>query len=171
MLSKTGLVPLSTQVEQIMACCMSRVLQHDAEGMSQRRLQLAMTQGAMGLLNLWLLQSVLTTHCLTHTSNGPDPQLELPSPTHRTLAPWPDHGPGLAVHFTITPLPAINPDTGRTGAATITSGTELCDSILNHCSTPQTELVAIQLALEHAQHRQKTTVVLHMDSKTGLQIP
>ncbi|KAK8399322.1 hypothetical protein O3P69_003441 [Scylla paramamosain] len=33
----------------------------------------------------------------------------------------------------------------------------------------QTELVAILLALEHAQHRRERTVVLHTDSRTGLQ--
>ncbi|MPC21579.1 hypothetical protein E2C01_014567 [Portunus trituberculatus] len=36
------------------------------------------------------------------------------------------------------------------------------------CSTLQTELVAIQLALEQFHHRQEATVMLHTDSRTGL---
>ncbi|KAK8387150.1 hypothetical protein O3P69_018070 [Scylla paramamosain] len=51
---------------------------------------------------------------------------------------------------------SADPDSGRTGAAAITRGAE-------------TELVAILLALEHAQHRRERTVVLHTDSRTGLQ--
>ncbi|KAG0714760.1 hypothetical protein GWK47_013502 [Chionoecetes opilio] len=39
----------------------------------------------------------------------------------------------------------------------------------DNCSTLQTELVAIQHALEHALHRREATVVIHTDSWTGLQ--
>ena len=47
---------------------------------------------------------------------------------------------------------SVDPDNGRTGAAAITTGTELLASTPDHCSTLQTELVAIQLVFEHAQH-------------------
>ncbi|KAG0710666.1 hypothetical protein GWK47_022328 [Chionoecetes opilio] len=39
----------------------------------------------------------------------------------------------------------------------------------DNCSTLQTELVAIQHALEHALHRREAIVVIHTDSWTGLQ--
>lgn len=74
--------------------------------------------------------------------------------------------PDSAVYYTDG---SVDPDSGRTGAAAITSGTELSERTSDHCSTLQTELVAIQLALEHAQHRREATVVLHTDSRTGLQ--
>ncbi|KAK3895846.1 hypothetical protein Pcinc_000461 [Petrolisthes cinctipes] len=45
MQSETSLVPLTTRVQHITACRISRVLQHDAEGVTQRRLRLAATQG------------------------------------------------------------------------------------------------------------------------------
>ncbi|KAK8390570.1 hypothetical protein O3P69_010334 [Scylla paramamosain] len=64
---------------------------------------------------------------------------------------------------------SADPDSGRTGAAAITRGAEVCERTPDHCSILQTELVAIQLALEHAQHRRERTVVLHSDSGTGLQ--
>ncbi|KAK8372128.1 hypothetical protein O3P69_015531 [Scylla paramamosain] len=64
---------------------------------------------------------------------------------------------------------SADPDSGRTGAAAITRGAEVCERTPDHCSTLQTELVAILLALEHAQHRRERTVVLHTDSRTGLQ--
>ncbi|KAG0725788.1 hypothetical protein GWK47_037927 [Chionoecetes opilio] len=65
---------------------------------------------------------------------------------------------------------SVNPDSGRTGAAFVTTGgTELSWRTSNNCSTLQTELVAIQHALEHAVHRREATVVIHTDSWTGLQ--
>ncbi|XP_050708035.1 uncharacterized protein LOC126993210 [Eriocheir sinensis] len=73
--------------------------------------------------------------------------------------------PGCAIYYTDG---SVDPDSGRTGAAAITGGTELGMRTPDHCSTLQTELVAIQLALEHAHHRQEATVVLHTDSKSGL---
>ncbi|KAK3895863.1 hypothetical protein Pcinc_000476 [Petrolisthes cinctipes] len=45
MQSETSLVPLTTRVQHITACRISMVLQRDAEGVTQRRLQLAATQG------------------------------------------------------------------------------------------------------------------------------
>ncbi|XP_045132191.1 uncharacterized protein LOC123516654 [Portunus trituberculatus] len=74
--------------------------------------------------------------------------------------------PGCVTYYTDG---SVDPDSGRTGAAAITGGTELGVRTPDHCSTLQTELVAIQLALEHAHHRQEPTVVLHTDSKSGLQ--
>ncbi|KAG0711896.1 hypothetical protein GWK47_019615 [Chionoecetes opilio] len=47
-------------------------------------------------------------------------------------------------------------------------GTELSWRTSDHCSILQTELVAIELALEHAKHRREATVVIHTDSRTGL---
>ncbi|XP_063885546.1 uncharacterized protein LOC135113854 [Scylla paramamosain] len=60
-------------------------------------------------------------------------------------------------------------DCGRTGAAAITRGAEVCERTPDHCSTLQTELVAIHLALEYAQHRPERSVVFHIDSITVLQ--
>ena len=65
---------------------------------------------------------------------------------------------------------AVHPDSGRTGAATITTGTVLLARTSDHCSMLQTDLVAIQLALKHAQHHEETTMVLHIDSRAGLQV-
>ncbi|KAK3889161.1 hypothetical protein Pcinc_006736 [Petrolisthes cinctipes] len=45
MQSETSLVPLTTRVQHITACRISRVLQRDAEGVTQRRLRLTATQG------------------------------------------------------------------------------------------------------------------------------
>ncbi len=57
MQSETRLVPLTNRVQQITACHVARVLQRDAEGVTQRRLRLAGTQGAESLRrNPWLLQ-------------------------------------------------------------------------------------------------------------------
>ncbi|XP_063854131.1 uncharacterized protein LOC135096523 [Scylla paramamosain] len=198
MQSETRLVPLTTRVQQITACRVARVLQRDAEGVTQRRLRLAGTQGAESLRrNPWLLQCTLATHNLARMENWP--QADLPAPTFRAPPPWEPP----AAEFSATQLPAskalcaveemrqhafmamaqvtepdsvvyytdgsADPDSGRTGAAAITRGAEVCERTPDHCSTLQTELVAILLALEHAQHRRERTVVLHTDSRTGLQ--
>ena len=91
MQSKTGLVPLTTRVEQIVACRVARVLQRDAEGMSQRRLEKAMTQGAEVLShNPWLLRSALAARYLPKRIPGPCRSLtSLPTPT----APRPHGSP------------------------------------------------------------------------------
>ena len=105
MQSETGLVPRTIQVEQMVACRMDRVLQREVEGVSQRRLQLTMTQGAEVLPhNPWLLlRSALTTRHLTHTDNRPSgPQPDLPSPSYRTPPPW----ESPPAENTATPLPA-----------------------------------------------------------------
>ncbi|XP_063887725.1 uncharacterized protein LOC135115154 [Scylla paramamosain] len=187
MQSETRLVPLTTRVQQITACRVARVLQRDAEGVTQRRLRLAGTQGAESLRrNPWLLQCTLATHNLARMENWP--QADLPAPTFRAPPPWEPP----AAEFSATQLPAskalcaveemrqhafmalaqvtepdsvvyytdgsADPDSGRTGAAAITRGAEVCERTPDHCSTLQTELVAILLALEHAQHRRERTV-------------
>ncbi|KAK8376776.1 hypothetical protein O3P69_009998 [Scylla paramamosain] len=196
--SETRLVPLTTRVQQITACRVAGVLQRDAEGVTQRRLRLAGTQGAESLRrNPWLLQCTLATHNLARMENWP--QADLPAPHLPRPTPWEPP----AAEFSATQLPAskalcaveemrqhafmamaqvtgpdgvvyytdgsADPDSGRTGAAAITRGAEVCERTPDHCSTLQTELVAILLALEHAQHRRERTVVLHTDSRTGLQ--
>ncbi len=199
MQSKTSLVPLTTRVQHITACRVARVLQRDAEGASQRRLRLAATQGVDTLRrNPWLLQTTLATHSLAHTEDWP--QADLPAPTYCSPPPWEppaadfsatqlpaskslcgaeemrQHAlmamagvtePDSAVYYTDG---SVDPDSGRTGAAAITRGTEVCGRTPDHCSTLQTELVAIQMALEHAHHQQEPTVVLHTDSRAGLQV-
>lgn len=70
-----------------------------------------------------------------------------------------------AVYYTDGP---VDPGNGRIVA--ITGGTELRERTPAYCSSLQTELVDIQLALEHAQHRQEAPVVLHTDSRTELQV-
>ncbi|XP_076049774.1 uncharacterized protein LOC143030508 [Oratosquilla oratoria] len=74
---------------------------------------------------------------------------------------------GGAIYYTDG---SVDPESARTGAAAITAGTELLERTPDYCSTLQTELVAIHLALEHAQNRQEATVVLHTDSRTAWQV-
>ena len=53
---ETSLVPLTTRVEYITVCRVARILQRDVEGVAQRRLRLATTQGAECLNhNTWLI--------------------------------------------------------------------------------------------------------------------
>ncbi|MPC47596.1 hypothetical protein E2C01_041346 [Portunus trituberculatus] len=165
----------------------ARVLQHDAEGVSQRKLQLVMMQGSKVLHNPWLLWSALETHHLTHTGNRPKPQLDLPASMYRIPAMGascsalhrhssdhqqvPLHHHGAAATHPNGYGEGYQARSGRTGAAAITGSTKLCVRTPDHCSTLQTELLAIQLALEHAQHYQEATMVLlHTDSRAGLQV-
>ncbi|KAK8378404.1 hypothetical protein O3P69_011117 [Scylla paramamosain] len=143
------------------------------------------------------LQCTLATHNLARMENWP--QADLPAPHLPRPTPWEppaaefsatqlpaskalcaveemrQHAfmamaqvtePDSVVYYTDG---SADPDSGRTGAAAITRGAEVCERTPDHCSTLQTELVAILLALEHAQHRRERTVVLHTDSRTGLQ--
>ena len=57
--------------------------------------------------------------------------------------------PDSAVYFTDG---SVDSDRGRTGGAAITGGIELATRTPNHCSTLQTELVTIRLALKHTHH-------------------
>ena len=149
--------------------------------------------------NPWLLGVQLAVHSTVRIVGWPWPQADLPAPTFRAPPPWEppaasftatrlpaikaacttaelrQHAlmavarvsePGCVTYFTDG---SVDPDSGRTGAAAITGSTELAVRTPDHCSTLQTELVAIQLALEHAHHRQEATVVLHTDSRSGLQ--
>ncbi|XP_076067736.1 uncharacterized protein LOC143040527 [Oratosquilla oratoria] len=74
---------------------------------------------------------------------------------------------GGAIYYTDG---SVDPKSGRTAAAAITAGTELLERTPDYYSTLRLELVAIHLALEHAQNRQEDTVVLHTDSRTAWQV-
>ncbi|KAG0716376.1 putative RNA-directed DNA polymerase from transposon BS [Chionoecetes opilio] len=201
MQSETRLVPLATRLQCIMACRVARVFCRDVEGVAQRRLRLAMTQGIECLRgNTWLINTSPATHSLIHAGiTGPWREVDVPAPTYYAPPPW---GPPAA-EFTATLLPAckamctirelrqhalmamaqvverdsrvyftdcsVDPDSGRTGAAFVTGGTEMSWRTSYNCSTLQTELVAIQHALKQALHRREATVVIHTDSWTGLQ--
>ncbi|XP_076032418.1 uncharacterized protein LOC143020145 [Oratosquilla oratoria] len=183
---ETRLVPLTTRVEQIVACRVARVLQRDSEGVAQRRLRLAMMQGNDALHRKpWLLQSNLATQSLAHIDAPPpwEPHTAEFSTTrlpaskalctteelrhHTLMAVAGVSEPDDAIYYTDG---SVDPESGRTGAAAITAGTELLERTPDYCSTLQTELVAIHLALEHAQNRQEATVVLHTDSRTAWQV-
>ncbi|KAG0725787.1 hypothetical protein GWK47_037926 [Chionoecetes opilio] len=70
MQSETRLVPLATRVQCIMACRVARVFRRDVEGVAQRRLRLAMTQGIECLRgNTWLINTSLATHSLIHAGD------------------------------------------------------------------------------------------------------
>ena len=73
--------------------------------------------------------------------------------------------PGSAVYYTDG---SVNPESGTTGAAVVTEGRQMSWRTPGHCSTLQTELVAILHALEHAQSRQETTVIIFTDSLAAL---
>ncbi|MPC94514.1 hypothetical protein E2C01_089687 [Portunus trituberculatus] len=72
--------------------------------------------------------------------------------------------PGCEVYYTNG---TVKPDTSRKGTAAITGGTELRTRTPDHCSM---ELVATELPLERTQHHQESTMVLHTDSRVGLQV-
>ncbi|KAG0720484.1 hypothetical protein GWK47_048421 [Chionoecetes opilio] len=81
-------------------------------------------------------------------------------------APW--EAAGVCV-LAIT-LYSVDPERGATGAAVVTGQEVLSWRTPDHCSTLQTELVAIQHALEHARHRREEMVVVHSDSRSALQV-
>ncbi|KAG0716241.1 hypothetical protein GWK47_010178 [Chionoecetes opilio] len=59
---------------------------------------------------------------------------------------------------------------GLTGAAVVTGGEVLSWRTPDHCSTLQTELVAIERTLQNALGRQEEFVVIHTDSMSALQV-
>ena len=75
--------------------------------------------------------------------------------------------PGSAVYYTDG---SVDPARGKTGAAVVTEGEVMTWRTPDHCSTLQTELVAIQHALEHAKHHGEGAVIIHTDSKSALQV-
>lgn len=75
--------------------------------------------------------------------------------------------PGGAVYYTDG---SVDPESGRSGAAAVTEGPHLSCRTSDHCSSLQTELVAISLALEHARRRPEDTVVISTDSRAALQV-
>ena len=75
--------------------------------------------------------------------------------------------PGSAVYFNDG---SVDPESGTTGAAAITGGTQLSWKTSDHGFSLQTELVAIPHALEHAQRCPEAMVVVHTDSRAALQV-
>ncbi|KAG0714112.1 hypothetical protein GWK47_014768 [Chionoecetes opilio] len=75
--------------------------------------------------------------------------------------------PGSAVYYTDG---SFDPERGTTGAAVVIGQEVLSWRTPDHCSTLQTELVAIQHALEHARQRREEMVVVHSDSRSALQV-
>ncbi|KAG0726609.1 hypothetical protein GWK47_036180 [Chionoecetes opilio] len=83
MQSETRLVPLAPGCSASLACRVARVFRRDVEGVTQRRLRLAMTQGIECLSgNTWLINTSLATHSLIHAwITGPWRVAESPAPT------------------------------------------------------------------------------------------
>ncbi|KAG0722292.1 hypothetical protein GWK47_044757 [Chionoecetes opilio] len=65
---------------------------------------------------------------------------------------------------------SVDPERGTTGAAVVTGQEVLSWRTPDHCSTLQTEPVAIQHALKHARHRREEMMVVHSDSRSALQV-
>ena len=183
-----------------MACRVAKVLRRDVEGVAHRRLRLAMTQGLECLRgNTCLINTLRATRGL-HTGNWLWQEADVPAPTFSVPPPWQpptaefsatqlpaskalcttqelrQHAlmamarvtePDSVVYYTDG---SVDPESGRTGAAVVTGGTAMSWRTSDHCSTLQTELVAILHALEHAHHRREAVVVIHTDSRTGLQV-
>ncbi|XP_050715642.1 uncharacterized protein LOC126998207 [Eriocheir sinensis] len=199
MQSEAGLVPLASRVEYVVACSVARILLRDKEGVAQRRLRTAMAQGREVLRNnTWLIHTTSAVHGLTRTlgwwreADVPAPSFHPPPPWEPSIAPFTATPmpaskalcitqelrqralmsmaqvtePGSAVYYTDG---SVDPVSGRTGAAAITGETRLLCRTADHCSTLQTELAALLLALEHAQARPELTVVIHTDSRAGLE--
>ncbi|XP_050724058.1 uncharacterized protein LOC127002289 [Eriocheir sinensis] len=179
--------------------CVARILLRDKEGVAQRRLRTAMAQGREVLgNNTWLIHTTSAVHGLTRTlgwwreADVPAPSFHPPPPWEPSIAPFTATPmpaskalcitqelrqralmsmeqvtePGSAVYYTDG---SVDPVSGRTGAAAITGETRLLCRTADHCSTLQTELAALLLALEHAQARPELTVVIHTDSRAGLE--
>ena len=88
MQTETRLVPLTTRVEYITVYRVARILNRDVEGVAQRRLQLAMTQGTEYLNNNTLLINItLATHSLIQEGNGLWRKADVPTPTYSALPP------------------------------------------------------------------------------------
>ncbi|XP_050709221.1 uncharacterized protein LOC126994012 [Eriocheir sinensis] len=197
MQSEAGLLPLASRVEYVLACRVARILLRDKEGVAQRRLRTAMAQGREVFRNnTWLIHTTSAVHGLTRTLGWwreadvpallPPPPPWEPSIAPFTATPMPASKalcitqelrqralsmaqvtePGSAVYYTDG---SVDPVSGRTGAAAITGETRLLCRTADHCSTLQTELAALLLALEHAQARPELTVVIHTDSRAGLE--
>ena len=76
------------------------------------------------------------------------------------------HVQGSHVYYTDG---SVDPDSGRSGAAFITGDLSRGWRTTDHCSSLQTELAAIQGALQHFESVGGQRMVLHTDSKSALQ--
>ncbi|XP_050706570.1 uncharacterized protein LOC126991941 [Eriocheir sinensis] len=149
--------------------------------------------------NGWLIGTTIAANTSRHAGNWLWREPDRPHPTYRPSAPWEPSAAvftatqlpaskaqcttaelrqhalmamaqvterGAAVYYTDG---SVDPDNGRTGAVFVTGGRQRAWRTSDHCSSIQRKLVAILHALEHAQHRQEDTVVLHTDSRGALQ--
>ena len=64
---------------------------------------------------------------------------------------------------------SVEPQSGRTAAALVCGGEALGWRTSDHCSTLQTELVAILTALQHARHHNDVDITIYTDSMGALQ--
>ena len=148
--------------------------------------------------NRWLINITLATNCLIGVGNLLWREADTTDPAYTPPPPWEplavsftttqlpankasctaqemrqhalmsihqDDAPESAVYYTDG---SVDPESGRAGAAFITGGLERAWRTSDHCSTLQTELVAVLHALQHSQHRRESTVVIHTDSRAGL---
>ena len=200
MQSEARLVPLTTRVEFIVACRVARILHRDAVQRRLRMAMMQdheCLRGNPWLTNTARAASILghveSWPWQWREADIPAPAFHPPAPweppvAEVTVTPLPASKavclpqemqqralmsmeevtePGSAVYFTDG---SVDPEGGTTGAAAVTGGTQLLWRTSDHCSSLQTELVAILHALEHAQYRPEATVVVHTDSLAALQV-
>ncbi|KAG0713912.1 hypothetical protein GWK47_015166 [Chionoecetes opilio] len=136
------------------ACRVAKILHQVRESAAQTKLSTVLPQGHdLSAGNTWLRR---VAEAANHLLN---------------LDQLLQEGPDRPAAFYVAPPPWQSPDSGsrhhrpyrprHDGAAVVTGQEVLSWRTPDHCSTLQTELVAIQHALEHARHRREEMVVVH----------
>ncbi|XP_076049326.1 uncharacterized protein LOC143030002 [Oratosquilla oratoria] len=197
--SETRLVPLTIRTQQIVACRVAKILLQGRETAVHSRLRKILPHDrTLFTANTWIYrvgdaanqfmdstQFLRTPHHLIETYQEPLPwEQPLAEVTYTSLPAakalcstevlrqlalvsmaqaW---DPGSAVYFTDG---SVDRSRGTTGAAVVTEGQAFSRRTSDHCSTFQTEMVAIQHALRHATDLHEETVIIHTDSRAALQ--
>lgn len=194
---EAGLIPLTERIKQLTAGKVANLLQRSPDTAARRCLgdledhSLRHTK--------WLKKTAKCATVLISSwahlvadSDLPDPRYKPPPPwsphaikfysttlpgTKATCTPiemrqhtlsWIEqlHVPGSEVYFTDG---SVDPDKTTTGSAFTTRQDTVAWRNSDHCSTLQTELVAIQQALEHGMGGNASTIIIHTDSKGAMQ--
>ena len=183
MQAETRLVPLAARTQQIVAFRMAKVLHQDRKLVARTRLCRVLPQWQdLFTGNTWLLRMADVPNHLVigGVRDGPDcsaatyvapppwqpPLAEITFTTlpatkvlylqeemrqHALQAVAQAVGPGTTIVYYTDG--SVDPERGPIGAAVVTGDEVLSWRTPDYCSTLQTEMVAIQHALHHAQHR------------------
>ncbi|XP_045105273.1 uncharacterized protein LOC123500687 [Portunus trituberculatus] len=155
---KTNIAPVEVRIAKNVATITTKILTKPGYRKTQDRLRTAKTQRNQPAGQQWSRSATTKCPMLKNATLRREEYME------NSLLPDSKDTP---VYYTDG---SRDQDTGRSGAAFVLRGEEHAWRLCDGCSSLQTELAAIFQVTAHALQQETTTIVIHTDSRSAIEV-